>query len=146
MWIDNGVLVMTERDLLNDCMIAASQAGGRLFRNNVGTGWAGRLVSSRSGTVVLERARPLHAGLCTGSSDLIGWFPVVVSDEMVGMRVAVFAAVEAKTGRVRVTPEQETFLANVTNAGGIGMLARDSGPVMDAAKDAAGWLRRMKND
>lgn len=104
---------MTERDLLNDLRMLASQQGGRLFRNNVAKGWVGRLISNHAGTVVLADARPLHAGLCIGSSDLIGW----TADGR-------FLAVEAKTGRLRLTPEQAAFLDAVNSCGGIGILAR----------------------
>lgn len=104
---------MTERDLLNDLRIAASTHGARLFRNNVAHGWVGRLISNHAGTVMLADARPLHAGLCVGSSDLIGW-----------TATGTFLAVEAKTGRLRLTPEQQAFLSAVNAAGGIGVLAR----------------------
>lgn len=102
---------MSESSILRSCMITASQLGARLFRNNVG------LFQTKDG-------RTIRTGLCVGSSDLIGWKPVVVTPAMVGKTVAVFFAVECKTETGRATPEQVQFLEAVRNAGGIATLAR----------------------
>ena len=119
---------MAEGDLLRSLMLAASAAGDRLFRNNVAKAWVGKLQSHRNGSVTLHNARPLHAGLCIGSSDLIGWTRVTITPEMVGTTVAVFTAVEAKTGRLGTTTEQGDFLKAVTDAGGIASVAREKMP------------------
>lgn len=115
---------MTEADLQREIMKAVSAAGARIFRNNVGVGWAGQLVSNRDGIVTLARARPLHAGLCKGSSDLIGWTPTLITQDLVGERLAVFTAIEVKSKGARATDEQETFLDRVDEAGGYGDIAR----------------------
>jgi len=104
----------------------------RMFRNNVGTGWAGRMNRSPSGTVIIADARPLNAGLCVGSSDLIGWKTVTVTPEMVGNKIAIFTAIEVKTATGKPTKEQENFLSTVTNAGGIAILARSADDVIYA--------------
>jgi hypothetical protein len=93
----------------------------RLFRNNVGTGWAGRAKRDKSDPSLVHvfGARPLHAGLCVGSSDLIGWRSVVITPAMVGQRVAVFVGLEAKTGGGVLTPEQRAFIQVVQSAGGL---------------------------
>lgn len=117
---------MKEKALLNTLMMLASKAGNRLFRNNSGTGWVGKTYhpSSRQqvwvdpGDVVIRQARPLNAGLCTGSPDLIGW--------TVQEGKAIFTAVEAKTGRLKETPEQLAFLNTVNSSGGIALTCRDS--------------------
>lgn len=113
-----------ERDILNPLLKAASAAGSRLFRQNVGTGWVGRMVSNSGGTVVLAGARPLHAGLCKGSSDVIGWTPVVVTADMVGKTVAVFTALELKTSGVATTKEQAAFVEAVRRSGGFAGVVR----------------------
>ena len=59
-----------------------------------------------------------------GGSDLIGYRKVTVTPEMVGQDVAVFAAVEVKTARGRVRPEQQQFIDHIRNAGGIAGIAR----------------------
>jgi hypothetical protein len=125
----------SERDTQNRILIQCGRGDTRLFRQNVGQGWAGRLVSNDAGRVTLANARPLIAGLCTGSSDLIGWRSVVITPEMVGQAVAVFAAIEVKSATGRPTPEQTTFLQAVQAAGGIACLARS---VEDAERALAG--------
>jgi hypothetical protein len=100
----------------------------RLFRNNVGTGWAGQATrvtagnlqaiahSLRPGDVVIRGGRPLHAGLCVGSSDLIGY------RQFNGL--AQFVALEVKTATGRPTAEQTRFLDHITSAGGCAAVVR----------------------
>lgn len=97
----------------------------RMFRNNVGTGWTGQVVSRELGAIVLQNARPLHAGLCVGSSDLIGWKTVTITEDMVGQQVAIFVAAEVKTVTGRLTGEQSNFLTKVKDAGGLAVVIRD---------------------
>ena len=120
-----------EKTILDKAQLDASRVGARLFRNNVGSGWVGRIVGNKADTITLLNPRPLHAGLCKGSSDLIGWTPVVVTPEMVGKTVAVFTAIEGKTKGVRTTLEQSSFLTAVTDAGGIGSVLREGAQVKD---------------
>lgn len=100
----------------------------RIFRNNVGTGWQGASVrqwkENGHSYMLLKDPRPLHAGLCVGSSDLIGWRIVEVTPEMVGKHVAVFTAIEIKTETGRPTKEQSNFLQVVQMSGGIAGIAR----------------------
>ena len=123
---------MSETDLIKRLQIAASKTQSRLFRNNVGQGWVGKSVHVRGrttvtlddGDVVIKNARPLHSGLCVGSSDLIGWHPLVVTPEHIGSRLAIFTAVEGKFGRGQTTKEQAAFLHTVRASGGHGIIAR----------------------
>ncbi len=109
---------MREPELLRRILLRSSEQGARLFRNNTGAGWVGDVVSKSPTILVLQNYRPFHSGLCVGSSDLIGWTPV--------NGAAVFTAIEAKTGRLKPTHEQESFLLAVTRAGGIARVVRDS--------------------
>ena len=102
---------MSETTLLRRVLLAVAPLGARLFRNNVG-----RLPDARGGWVAY--------GLCVGSSDLIGWTPVVVTPALVGRTLPVFTALEIKSPRGRVTPEQTAFLAAVRRAGGIAAVVR----------------------
>lgn len=126
---------MSERDLLNDIRMQASHLGARLFRNNVGIGWAGRLIKHVGGSVTLLSARPLHAGLCIGSSDLVGWMPYTIKTEDVGRTVALFCAVEVKWGGTVVTNEQAAFIMAVKMAGGLAGVVRDTETALDALKN-----------
>ena len=115
---------LSERQIQTQILLQCGRGDTRLFRQNVGQGWVGRMIRQQAGTVELAAARPLHAGLCEGSSDLIGWRTVEVTPDMVGQRVAVFTAIEVKTETGRPTPEQLKFLDAVRNAGGIACVAR----------------------
>lgn len=85
----------------------------RLFRNN-------------TGQFRTEDGRVVRTGLCVGSSDVIGWQSVEITPEMVGRRVAVFVALEAKSDTGRPTREQMAFIAAVRAAGGIAGIVRSS--------------------
>jgi len=126
-----------ETSLVKNFMMRASKLGSRLFRNNVGMGWApagrasnivavkrNQLVQCHPGDVVVRKARPLHAGLAKGSSDLIGWTPVVVTEDMVGKTIALFTAGEVKTEKGRATDEQKNFIETVKRHGGLADVIR----------------------
>ena len=123
--------------------LEAARKGVRLFRNNVGVGWAGDAqkiqrdgnLYARRGDVLIRQGRPLHAGLCEGSSDLIGWHTVEIVPEMIGQKIAVFVAIEGKSAVGRLRPAQVTFLDAVAAAGGVSTVARS---VDDAVRALAG--------
>lgn len=103
-----------------------------IFRNNVGMAWIGRsrriskpeIVHLKAGDIVIQDGRPLHAGLCEGSSDLIGWTERTITADMVGKKVAIFTAVEVKTPNGRASAEQLNFIQRIRLAGGISGIAR----------------------
>lgn len=132
----NATTMSAEHHIQQRILLACGSGDARLWRNNVGTGWAGaatritagnvRAVAAqlRPGDVVVRGGRPLHAGLCVGSSDLIGYYSMVVGPEQVGQRLAVFAAVEVKSATGRASKEQQQFLNHITTVGGKAGIAR----------------------
>ena len=126
-----------ETPLMRELQIAASQMGARLFRQNTGMAWVGRVrriaramtIQVGAGDVVISAARPFHAGI-TGMSDLGGWVPVVVTPEMVGSTVAVYAQVEVKDG-ARATEEQLRWISAVAQAGGRAGIAHNISELRD---------------
>ena len=136
---------MSETDLIRRMLLESYDAGCVLFRNNTGMGWAGKLARHNgAGDVTLRNARPLHAGLCTGSSDTIGWANVIVTPEMVGKSMAVFMAVECKAKKGATSADQIRFLHNVNRAGGIGIVLRDGESIVERIDDArAGLLKQI---
>ncbi len=96
----------------------------RVFRNNTGMAWQGQSVKKGS-LLIIQNPRPLHAGLCEGSSDLIGWASVEITPDMVGRKIAIFTAIEVKTATGRSSPEQRNFIQQVQQAGGIAGIARN---------------------
>ena len=105
----------------------------RIFRNNIGKCWIGasksfthpQTVNVKSGDVLIQNARYFDAGLCVGSSDLIGLKSVKITPEMVGTEVAVFVAIEVKLPSGRVQQNQINFLEMVKKLGGKGIICRD---------------------
>lgn len=127
---------MTEQQIQQRIRLAVSRGPVRLWRNNVGSGWVGRSQrvtaanaftvgqTLRPGDVVIRQARPLHAGLCEGSADLIGYSAVTIGPEHVGQTLAVFTAVQVKTAPGRPTTEQRAFLEHLQRAGARAGIAR----------------------
>jgi hypothetical protein len=117
----------SESCIQSEVRLAASEAGLTLWRNNVGVGWVGKAVHLPDGSVLIKNPRPLHAGLCKGSSDLIGYRPLTIGPEHVGMTIAQFAAVEVKTAKGRRSVDQRRFLDHVTDSGGFAIVTRSPG-------------------
>ena len=116
---------MTERHIQNDILRdLGARPDIRLFRQNVGEAWVGVFVSFKNGLLILDNARRFFAGLCVGSSDLIGWRTVVVTPDMIGQRVAIFTGIEVKAKRGSPTTEQRAFTGAVNLAGGRAGFAR----------------------
>lgn len=111
---------MSERDELNEpIMLRASELGHRLWRNNSGLA----RYKNDDGSM-----RSVKYGVANpGGSDLIGFTRVLITPAMVGDMVAVFTAIESKTGHVPLTLEQGRFLNMVRNLGGIAGEARETG-------------------
>ena len=101
----------TESNLLKRLETAAATLGIRLWRNQVGS-------------YRLADGRWITSGLSVGSSDLIGYRRVIVTQDMVGKPVAIFTAIEAKSATGRATPQQQAFIARVQQDGGIAAIVR----------------------
>jgi len=123
---------MSEKKIMHSQMIALSEAGTTIWRQNVGQAWAGnaqritrqQMVAVGPGDVVIRAARPFQAGLCKGSSDLIGITPITIEQHHMGSQLGIFTAVESKTARGRPTEEQLRFIDHVNGNGGFAGIAR----------------------
>lgn len=124
---------MKESNIQRLIMMAMSQQNATIFRNNTGNAVAGshykRIDKSgqyllEAGDWVVKHGNRVQYGLCVGSSDLIGWKPLVVTPEMVGHRIAQFLAAEIKTATGRATDEQMNFIQAVRKAGGTAGILR----------------------
>jgi len=100
-----------ESNLVRRLLATASRCGARLFRNQVGS-------------YRLSDGRRISSGLCVGSSDLIGYRVVIVTPEMVGRKLAVFCAIEAKSATGRASDRQQEFIRQVNFDGGIAQVVR----------------------
>lgn len=103
---------MSEAKTQQEIRLAAASAGTVLFRNNQGG------YKDASG-------RWIQYGVCNpGGSDLIGWTPVTITQDMVGRTVAVFTACEVKSLKGKPTMAQFNFIDAVKRAGGFAGVAR----------------------
>lgn len=95
---------MSESTIQNKIRLAlGSRPDVRLFRNHVG--------------VVKDQRGQVHSfGLRKGSADLIGWVRI--------SHIAVFLSIEVKTATGRVREEQQQWMKNVNESGGIAFVAR----------------------
>jgi len=115
---------MSEHTTQQRILLACGSGSTRLWRNNVGTGWAGQtvkiqrrgMVAVEPGDIIVRQGRPLHAGLCVGSSDLIGYRQVD--------GVAQFVALEVKSATGRPTAQQTQFIDHITAVGGCAGIVR----------------------
>ncbi len=97
----------------------------RVFRNNIGLGWVGKIAKQSPGQVVINNPRPLHAGLIAGSGDGIGYTTIVITPEMVGKKVAVFTSIETKSKTGKAKDAQIVWAKNVQDAGGIALVIKE---------------------
>lgn len=134
---------MNETNIGKIIHVALSKLGARLFRNNVALAWAGnktihiksnKIIELKPGDVVIRGARPIHAGLCEGSSDYVGYYPIKITPDMVGKTVSVFTACEIKTKHGTASKYQKIFINNVKQSGGIAFIARSETEAVEELK------------
>lgn len=113
-----------EGRLTKRLLLAASERGYRLFRNQRGAGWTGDWTKLKDGSVLIKNPRFVRYGLFDGAADFIGWRQVEVTKDMVGQLVPVFASVEIKTNEGSLSPQQRKWRKNVSKAGAIALVAR----------------------
>lgn len=107
----------------------------RLWRNETAGAWVGKVVGrTKAGDLVLRGARMIQAGLCVGSSDLIG-LEAVACPVCHDWGVARFLAIEVKTPRGRAADQQKLYVNMVNELGGLAGFAT-------SPKDVEALLRR----
>ena len=110
---------MSEHEIQQRIRLACGHGPVRLWRNN-------------SGALVDQQGRLVRFGLCKGSSDLIGLRTLEITPDLVGQRLAQFVALEIKTARGVVSPEQWAFLDLIQQLGGVAAVCRS----VEAAEQA----------
>lgn len=89
----------------------------RLFKSRAGMGWQGK--HTRKGAFTIIKNAVPFKGMPDGFPDLCGWQSMEITPDMIGSRVAVFTAVEVKTGKQQLKPEQKRFRDIILRMGGI---------------------------
>lgn len=107
-----AVIGAAESNIVNRIMMDVAPTGARLFKN------------IRGKFRTLDGLRIIAAGLLVpGASDLIGFRPVVVTQDMVGKTIAVFSAIEVKAA-TNASKEQINFINFIADNGGFAGIAR----------------------
>ena len=101
-------------------MLALSEAGCIVWRNNTAGAYVGKLLHKAGDQVTLGNAHLVQFGLCKGSADIVGIAPD-----------GRFMAVEVKTKTGRASAEQMQFIDAVNAAGGIAGLARSPADALE---------------
>lgn len=122
-------MAVEETKEIKTAQIESSKIGARLFRNN-------------RGMFYTESGQKTRAGIeADGSSDLIGFVPVLITPEMVGKTVAVFVAAEGKKRgwkgvKTETEKQQLKFISAVNNNGGIAFF-------FDNGEKVAGLIQKV---
>jgi len=94
-----------EGTIIKEILLLAPHYNSILFRNTVG------VFQTKVGSMI-------KTGLCTGSSDLIGWTSILIN----GISYGIFTGIEVKAGKTKTTKAQINFGGAVNDAGGIAMI------------------------
>lgn len=137
---------MSEKRIMHEIMVALTKVGARMFRNHVGVAFQGKperfteecTIKVKPGDVLVRQARTVHAGLITGSADLIGWVSREITEYDYGKIIAQFAACEVKDEDGKLEPEQRQFLEVVRDSGGVAMTARSKQEAVDKLHQGGG--------
>jgi len=111
---------MKEKKLQTEILkLIGSHPDFRLFRNHVGNGYTGTLISGfENGIITLANARRGQFGLCVGSGDLIGLQKITITEDMVGQEIARFISIEVKSENGKLKPEQKIWHDFINSFGG----------------------------
>lgn len=123
---------MSEANLYAEILAAHSRGTTRLFRQQSALAWAGKIFSRTDSTITLLHPHALKIGT-VGMADIGGLTSVNVTESMIGSRIAVYLAIEGKTGRGVATEEQDAFIGMVRALGGRAGVARsveDAGAII----------------
>jgi hypothetical protein len=108
--------------VIDPLLLGVTRIGGRLSRNNSGIAY------HKDGSVVR------YGLFAPGGADTIGWMPLTVRQEHLGQTLAIFTAIEAKTGQQRPDAQQRAFLQLVNGAGGIGLWGTSASAIIEDLK------------
>ncbi len=115
--------IMSESDLYAEIIGSYSNGATRVFRQNAGMAYQGRVLERTPHRLILAPWYPIRLGIA-GMSDLGGLTSVLVTESMIGQHMGIDIAIECKAGRVRPTEEQSAYIAMVRRLGGRAGVAR----------------------
>ena len=109
-------MTQEETNVWRQAQLDLSPLGYRLFRNQR---YKGQIV--KNGVITKAWA---NCGLCDGAGDLVGYKIIVITPEMVGMKVAQYVNLEAKTNTGYASDDQLFVNEQVRKDGGIAGIIR----------------------
>jgi hypothetical protein len=115
-------------------MQAFSRGDTRVFRQNAGVAWQGKIIEQSPSRLVLAYPRAIRLG-SPGMADLGGLTSVIITPDMVGQTIGVDVQIECKFGTGRTTAEQNAYIQTIRQLGGRAGIARS---VEDAGRIIAG--------
>lgn len=129
-------MAIEETKEIKKAQLKASKHGGRLYRNNRGVFYTESGMKTRAG---LEQ---------DGASDLIGHYPLEITQDMVGKTIAVFWAAEGKRKgwkgvKTETERKQQIFIDNINNRGGIGFFFDDGEKIIELVEKRIDELKRI---
>ena len=126
----------SEAGVVNDILLDAPYQDSRLRKNH-------------NGLATLQDESVLKYGLGKGTSDLIGWTQIEITQEMVGKKVAIFTGIEVKKFPWNMPKKPDKHLRNQINwrniilqFGGIAGFANSVEQYNQILKDYILWLKR----
>lgn len=114
---------MSESHLLAEILLECSRDRVRLWRQNAGRAWGGKILYQDRSKLILSPYYAVKLGP-PGMSDAGGLVSELITPEMIGQPIARYVGIETKTPTGRVTPEQRSFIAMVNEFGGRAGVAR----------------------
>lgn len=114
---------MKESNIQRLIMLATSEAGSTMFRNNIGA------------YTTPDGYRVKYGVGNPGGADLIGITPVTITPDMVGRTVGVFTAIEVKTKTGKPTAQQLNFRRVILENGGIAGITRSADDALALIKN-----------
>lgn len=103
-----------ETKIQRNIMLALSQEGHTVWRNETGRFWMGKVIHKENSSVTLMNAAMIPCGLAVGSCDLVG----------IQANTGKFFGIEVKTKTGRASKEQTNFIEHVNRMGGVAGIAR----------------------
>jgi hypothetical protein len=98
---------------------------GACFRINVGTAWTGNDIKTLpDGSKLIKNPRPFKTGVQKGFTDLFVATPTIITEDMVGKKIAVACFIEVKTKHNKPEPEQIEFMEDIQKWGARAGVAR----------------------
>ena len=116
---------MTEHQIQNNVReVLAYYHDLNIFRANVGKGYLCHKINNPNGSAGFTTPRWFDTGLPVGFPDLFGYKVITITPEMVGKKLPWFLAMECKTPKGKLRPEQAAMLQRFDNDGCLNAVIR----------------------